>query len=428
MNMVRAAEYGAVRAYRMPWLRAVHIALDATVVLGVFSFASFVIWGNWALWEQPLIWPEVFWIMLALVTGKSALLQKPQWSTRARVRVSSAWVIAVYITLALSIMFTRWYYSRPLLLITFVLLIAWQVLHAVLMRLESRRMRLAAVPSAMTAKLQAMPDLDVLPLSLLRLTETVDGVVVDLHEAHSKDWARFIAECAATGIPVFHAAAVYETASARVPLSHLSESFARGFFSGQSAYLPVKRVLDLLIILCALPLVLPLCGVIAVMIRWGSPGPVLFWQHRVGLDGRPFYLVKFRSMRVDSEKDGAKFATKNDDRVTRVGRFLRRFHLDELPQLWNVLKGEMSLIGPRPEQVAFLKQFEREIPFYSWRHSVKPGITGLAQVTQGYAAGVAENAVKLEYDLYYVKHISLALDFTIALRTVAIMFKGAGAR
>lgn len=180
--------------------------------------------------------------------------------------------------------------------------------------------------------------------------------------------------------------------------------------------------------LVTLPLTVPICLIIALAIWIDSGRPIFFWQWRVGQYGRPFRLVKFRSMRPDAESHGAQFASDNDERVTSVGRIIRRLRLDELPQLWNVLRGEMSLVGPRPEQVPFVHEFSKEIPFYSWRHRVKPGVTGWAQVQQGYTSGLEDTMIKLEYDLYYVKHVSFWLDLFIALKTVWIMVTGWGAK
>lgn len=233
----------------------------------------------------------------------------------------------------------------------------------------------------------------------------MDGLVVDMHQPLSPEWARFVAEWAATGRPVFHAAAIYEAASSRVPLAYLSDGWVGELFSGTAAYLSLKRVLDVFAVLVSLPITVPLCLILAAAIWIDSGRPVLFWQERVGQHGRPFRLVKFRSMRVDAEQGGAQFATDNDQRTR-----------------------EMSLIGPRPEQVAFAREFSQEIPFYSWRHRVKPGITGWAQVQQGYASGIEDTMTKLEYDLYYVKHLSLWLDLFIAVKTVWIMLTGRGAR
>jgi lipopolysaccharide/colanic/teichoic acid biosynthesis glycosyltransferase len=169
-----------------------------------------------------------------------------------------------------------------------------------------------------------------------------------------------------------------------------------------------------------------LAALVALAVWWDSPGPVLFWQERMGQGGKPFWMVKFRSMRV--QPAGTQFARAGDQRLTRVGKWIRRFRLDELPQLWHVLRGEMSLIGPRPEQVPFAQEFSQCIPYYMCRHLVKPGITGWAQVNQGYAAGVQETRLKLEYDLYYVKYLSLWLDGLIIAKTIKTIMTGFGSR
>ena len=167
--------------------------------------------------------------------------------------------------------------------------------------------------------------------------------------------------------------------------------------------------------------------VTALCIRLESKGPIFFVQERVGQGNRSFRIYKFRSMGTDSEAKGKQFAAENDSRVTRVGRVIRKLHIDEIPQFLNVLKGDMSLIGPRPEQRAFVEKFDQEIPFYSYRHVVKPGITGWAQVTQGYVENVDGTRLKIEHDFYYIKHCSLALDFLIMLKTIRSMLTGAGA-
>ena len=166
----------------------------------------------------------------------------------------------------------------------------------------------------------------------------------------------------------------------------------------------------------------------ALAIRLESPGPALFVQNRVGQKGREFKIYKFRSMRIDSERHGAQFATAGDERITRIGRFIRKTRLDELPQFWNILKGDMSLIGPRPEQKAFVENFEHSIPFYNYRHIVKPGISGWAQVMQGYTADNDTTQIKVEYDFYYIKHFSFSLDVLIFFKTIKTMLTGFGAR
>ena len=190
----------------------------------------------------------------------------------------------------------------------------------------------------------------------------------------------------------------------------------------------VKRLLDILCVLAALPFALPLMLLTAIAIRLESAGSVLFVQNRVGQGGREFKIYKFRSMRTDSEQNGAQLAQVGDSRITRVGSFIRKTRLDELPQFFNILKGDMSLIGPRPEQKVFVEQFEKSIPFYQYRHIVKPGLSGWAQVTQGYAGNTDETQVKIEHDFYYIKHFSFSLDVLIMFKTVKIILTGFGAR
>lgn len=197
----------------------------------------------------------------------------------------------------------------------------------------------------------------------------------------------------------------------------------------RNIYLPVKYFLDRIFAGILLVLLSPLLGIIALLILIDSPGPVLYWQKRMGKDGRIFNLCKFRTMIPDAEKEtGAVLAKENDPRVTRVGRILRKTRLDELPQLWNVLKGEMSLVGPRPERPEFVEQWKKLIPYYEVRLLVKPGITGWAQVRGRYDEGMETVWEKLEYDLYYLRHLSLSFDFEILARTALVMLLGKGAR
>jgi lipopolysaccharide/colanic/teichoic acid biosynthesis glycosyltransferase len=226
-------------------------------------------------------------------------------------------------------------------------------------------------------------------------------------------------------IRLYSPQAVAEALTGRVPASTLSSELWQP--DGNPAYDLFKRVLDLAVVLALMPLWLPLGVLVALAVRLDSPGPALFSQWRVGLHGQPFRIFKFRSMRHEPLA-AAQFAQTNDPRITRLGHFMRRSRLDEIPQLWNVLKGDMSLIGPRPEQEKFVDQFAEQIPSYPYRHLVRPGLTGWAQVQQGYAASTEETAVKLSYDLYYVTHYSLAMDLLIALKTVRIVLTGHGAR
>jgi exopolysaccharide biosynthesis polyprenyl glycosylphosphotransferase len=202
--------------------------------------------------------------------------------------------------------------------------------------------------------------------------------------------------------------------------------FARGF-QKSGYWLAFKRTSDIVLSLLFLVLVAPIAAVAAIAIRLESAGPVIFKQDRVGLGGRTFTVFKFRSMRMDAEKDGPVWAQVYDDRVTRVGRFIRRMRIDELPQILNVLKGDMSFVGPRPERPYFVDLLKKEIRFYDLRHQIKPGITGWAQVMYPYGASVEDSYQKLQFDLYYARNASLSLDLLILLKTVKVVL-GAGGR
>ena len=188
----------------------------------------------------------------------------------------------------------------------------------------------------------------------------------------------------------------------------------------------IKRVFDIIMAIIIGVMTLPVMAVAAIIVRLESPGPIIYSQDRVGENGKEFKVHKFRSMRNDAEKDGAKWAQVNDPRVTKFGNFMRKTRIDELPQLINVLKGEMSFIGPRPERMVFIKELEKEIPYYNLRHMVKPGLTGWAQVMYPYGASVEDTRRKLEYDLYYIKHHSLYLDMMIMFMTFKTVVFGKG--
>lgn len=189
-----------------------------------------------------------------------------------------------------------------------------------------------------------------------------------------------------------------------------------------------KRAFDIAAALSLIVFLAPLLIVTAIAIRLDSKGPVLYRQRRIGFQGREFEIFKFRSMRTDAEKDGARWAAVNDDRVTRVGRFIRHTRIDEIPQAINILRGEMSFVGPRPERPEFVRTLETQIPHYHDRHLVKPGITGWAQVKHEYTASVEGARTKLTYDLFYIKHFSLLLDLLIVLMTVRVALLGIGSR
>jgi len=254
----------------------------------------------------------------------------------------------------------------------------------------------------------------------------LDGVVVDNHATSSEARSELLRQLKLGHVRLYSVDSLAEMLTGRKMLpSHENELWQ---LDGNPAYDVIKRVLDVTAVILSSPIWLPLCLTVAVAVRMDSPGPALFSQERVGRNGRRFRLWKFRSMHDAPLQANARFAEQNDPRITRLGRLIRHTRLDELPQLWNVLIGDMSLIGPRPEQTQFVESFARRIHAYPYRHLVRPGLTGWAQVLQGYAGNEEETAIKLSYDLYYVAHYSAALDLLIVYKTVRIVLGGFGAR
>lgn len=256
----------------------------------------------------------------------------------------------------------------------------------------------------------------------------IHGIVADLYDKNlNHPWQYFLAQSTLSGMPVYHIRQVEEFLTGRVKIQHLYENDL-GSLLPSTTYGLIKRILDIVLITLSAPLTIPIMLITALAIHLESKGPVLFIQNRVGQGGREFRIYKFRSMCTDSEKNGAQMAQLGDARVTRIGQFIRKTRIDELPQFWNIFKGDMSLIGPRPEQKIFVEQFIHEIPFYNYRHIVKPGISGWAQVTQGYAADTEQTQIKIEHDFYYIKNFSFSLDVLIFFKTIKTMLTGFGAR
>lgn len=254
-------------------------------------------------------------------------------------------------------------------------------------------------------------------------------LVIDLRALLSEEMAQFVSSSSLAGYPIRSLVSIYEEHTGRMAIVHLAEGWElRAPLERQTLYPQVKRFFDVLLTLVTAPLWVPLAVLTGLAVKFGSRGPVFFSQPRVGLRGRVFTLYKFRTMVPDAEQLGPQMATEDDPRLTRVGRYLRKYRLDELPQLWNVLKGDVSLVGPRPEQPAFVEQFIRSIPFYADRHLIRPGITGWAQVNFGYADDEADTIEKLTYDLYYVKNASPWLDLHIFGKSIWTVLSGFGAQ
>jgi sugar transferase (PEP-CTERM system associated) len=258
----------------------------------------------------------------------------------------------------------------------------------------------------------------------------VDRVVVSLSDARGKLPMEKLLEMKLNGVSFDHLASVYEEYTGKIAVENLRPSwliFSSGF--RKSAIVgSLKRAIDFVAAAVGLILAAPLMLLVGAAIRLASPGPALYHQERVGRDGQLFTVHKFRSMRLDAEAaTGAVWASADDPRITPLGRMLRRTRLDELPQLWNVLRGDMSFVGPRPERPEFVRQLTEQIPYYGQRHIVRPGLTGWAQVRYTYGASVEDAMMKLQYDLYYIKNLSLALDLFILFSTIKTVLLRRGA-
>jgi sugar transferase (PEP-CTERM system associated) len=258
----------------------------------------------------------------------------------------------------------------------------------------------------------------------------VDRVVVSLADARGKLPMEKLLEMKLDGVSFDHLASVYEELTGKIAVENLRPSwliFSSGFRKSRLLR-SMKRSIDLGAAACGLIVAAPIMAVVAIAVKVSSKGPVLYRQQRVGQHGRVFTVVKFRSMRQDAEVGtGAVWATANDRRVTPIGRFLRRARLDELPQLWNVLIGDMSLVGPRPERPEFVSLLTKQIPFYGQRHTIRPGLTGWAQVRYTYGSSVEDALEKLQYDLFYIKNLSIPLDLFIVFSTIKTVVLRRGA-
>jgi exopolysaccharide biosynthesis polyprenyl glycosylphosphotransferase len=325
--------------------------------------------------------------------------------------------------------FARLDYSRLHFLASFAICVFWY--YVVYFKLQrQKRLRIGVVPAGQVEQLYDIEEVDWVRLAGEAKSASYDAIVADLRADMPDEWERFLADCALDGMLVMHVKQVEESLTGRVAIEHLSENTFGSLMPG-IIYGRVKRIGDFVVSIVALPVLIPVMLVVGLLIRLDSPGPVLFRQQRMGYRGRAFIMYKFRSMRVAAAPEDARAAAMTrdeDDRVTRVGRFIRRYRIDELPQVINVLKGQMSWIGPRPEAVPLSLWYEAELPFYRYRHIVRPGITGWAQVKQGHVADVDEVLSKLHYDFYYIKNFSFWLDLLIVAGTVRTIANGFGAR
>ena len=261
-------------------------------------------------------------------------------------------------------------------------------------------------------------------------SHNVERIIVALGDRRGKMPINDLLQCKLQGVEIDEGITFFEAISGKIMVEKVTPGwliFSEGFRAGLIRFVN-KRIMDFVFSVSGILLSLPVTLLTALCIKLESPGPIFYRQERVGERGRHFSVIKFRSMRQDAEKHGAVWAMENDPRVTRIGAIIRKTRIDEIPQMWNVLKGEMSFVGPRPERPVFVEQLTEKIPYYSLRHSVKPGITGWAQVCYPYGASEEDALRKLEYDLYYIKNMSVFIDLLIVFRTVKTILFRKGSR
>lgn len=349
---------------------------------------------------------------------------------RAAYHILPSFAASYAIVLAI-FFFLRLDYSRLQFLASFLLSILWY--YVVYFQIQRQhRLRIGVVPFGDVWSLRDVREVTWIPLSDANAdTRGLDAVVADLRADIPDEWERFLADSALAGTLIMHVKQMQESLTGRVAIEHLSENNLGSLIPG-IIYAKVKRVVDVVSAAILLPVLAPFLLLVALAIRVDSAGSVLFRQQRMGYRGRTFTMFKFRSMRnrtgPDHDPRLAAVTQDDDHRVTRIGKYLRRYRIDELPQIINVLRGEMSWIGPRPEAVPLSLWYEKELPFYRYRHIVRPGITGWAQVSQGHVAEVDDVLWKLHYDFYYIKNFSFWVDVLIVARTIRTVFTGFGAR
>lgn len=337
-----------------------------------------------------------------------------------------------YLVVAAVFFAVRLDFSRGQFALSFALVVAFVFISA----FAAARLRRPVYGYIPGGRADTLPELNY--VAWIRLASISDAqkhadlpIVADLNSKTLDDeWRRFIAQSAISGRRVFNARHLKESLEGKVSVEHISEN-AFGHLAPDSIYAPLKHYIDVVAAIAALVLLAPLFLAVALIIRLESTGPALFRQQRIGYRGKPFMIYKFRSMHSAPEaapSPGTDITLTGDPRITRSGKFIRRARIDELPQIINILLGQMSWIGPRPETLALGELYSSELGFYAYRHVVRPGITGWAQVKQGHVTSISDVCDKLQYDFFYVKNFSLWLDLLISIQTVRVILTGHGSR
>jgi lipopolysaccharide/colanic/teichoic acid biosynthesis glycosyltransferase len=412
---------------RSLWLNPLVQLLAAALVCVVLPFAIL----TWSLpqgWHEPearfTAWAALLALMLGFWLHRSV-------SDLPGMQESSG-ILPGYLTgfgiVLTAILLLRFNYARGQLVISFGLAILW-FFAIYLVTQRKTELSLGLVDGGRIDLFGAMDGVVAKHIGITDWPDDIDAVVADFRHDHSDAWEARLADFTLGGMPVYHSKDLYESLTGRADLEHLSENNF-GALGPLETLLGFKQVFDRLTAIPALIVLLPLFAVVALAIKLDSRGPVFFRQVRAGYRGADFTVIKFRTMTAERRKEPRSvesFITKeNDPRITRLGRFLRRSRIDELPQVFNILRGEMSWIGPRPEAAELSSWYQDEIPFYRYRHVVLPGITGWAQVNQGHVAELDDIKTKLQFDFYYIRNFSLWLDLLIVMKTVKTMFTGFG--
>ena len=416
---------------RSGWLNPL-VQLAAAVLVCLVLPLVALTWGLPKGWREPEALNTFWAAFVALVTGfwlDRSVSGLP--GTRESSGILPGYLTSFGLVLTAILLF-RIDYSRSILFLSLFMTGAWFFLVYTLTQRQSKLV-LGVVEGGRTQLFDEMPGVEAIRLKPDDEAAGLDAVTADFRFDHSDEWEARLADFTLAGLPVYHSKDLYESLTGRADLEHLSENN----FGALGPLLPLlafKQAVDRVLALPALILLLPVFVAVGLAIKLDSRGPVFFRQPRAGYRGKEFTVIKFRTMIAERRKAPRpnelgidSFITlENDRRITRVGKFLRRTRIDELPQVVNVLFGEMSWIGPRPEASELSSWYQEEIPFYRYRHVVRPGITGWAQVNQGHVAEIHDIREKLQYDFYYIRNFSIWLDLLIIMKTVKTVFTGFG--
>ena len=417
------------------------LASDFAALATGFVVAALVVFDTALPWQADLPGDASIWPLIGLLTGGGligAYASRRMWAQHApRPSYGRALAIVSFsgAFTAVGVVVGRGYWSRSFVGLSLGVWGLLSLAHRAARRRRPWMERMLVVTSekGLVEDLRSSDHAEVADIldPLGEPPEIVEAdvtLVVDLRPVLSDEMAQFVSSWHLTGNPVRALSSIYEEHTGRLPMVHLVEGWELSRPVSRNEYSIFKRAIDIILVIATLPLWTLLATVIWAAVKLDSRGPAIYTQTRVRKDNATFTLFKFRTMVLDAERGGPRFALINDDRLTRAGRVLRRFRLDEIPQLWNVLRGDLSLVGPRPERPEFTEHFEQSIPFYGYRHLVRPGVTGWAQVNYGYADDEADTVEKLTYDLFYVKHMSPWLDAQILGRSIWTVLSGFGAQ